>query len=135
MKTSSGVIRKNSPRVLRKKSPGVLKKNSHGVLCGPEEDLIWSTGTPIQNYVCPGLHLQNSPGPGAEFIWSTDTLLSKNKNVLDSSYRTHLVQKQNSFGPQELSCPKLRMSWTPATELTWSRSSLHLVHRNSPVQN
>jgi hypothetical protein len=61
--------------------------------------------------------------------------MSKTKNALGSSYRTHLVQKQYSFGPQELSCPKLRMSWTPATELTWSRSRLHLVHRYSPVQN
>jgi hypothetical protein len=78
---------------------------------------------------------KNSPGPEAEFIWATSSLLSKIKNVLDSSYRTHLVQKQNSFGPQELSCPKIKMSWTTATELTWSRSRPHLVNRYSPVQN
>jgi hypothetical protein len=59
--------------------------------------------------------------------------MSKTKNVPDFSF-----QKQNSFGPQVPSCPKPRMSWTPATVLmvlTSSRSRSHLVLRYPHVQN
>jgi hypothetical protein len=95
--------------------PQVLSHAKLRMSWTPAPELTWSRSriylvhgsSAVQNQECPGLQIQNSPGPEAGFIWSTGTLMSKTMKVLDSSYRTHLVQKQTSFGPQVLSCPKL----------------------------
>jgi hypothetical protein len=97
----------------------------------PATELTWSRSRPhlvnrystIQNYACPGLQLQNSPGPEADLIWSTGNLLSKNYEYPEAIFLYEIQTKSLRRFPPCYSQPPLQL----CLEISISSNSCNLL--------